>query len=104
MVYNFLFHENMVKYKGVQVSTCIPFVISRKDGFMDNQTMEFMVFIVEITAESLFNNDKGAAYNSLIASGLWEIYVNNYDVTHTLGKECLLDEIKERLEAKAVPV
>ncbi|MCL2199015.1 MAG: DUF3791 domain-containing protein [Defluviitaleaceae bacterium] len=62
---------------------------------MDLNVMEYMVWVVEITAEELFKRDKTAAYDALKRSGLWDIYVNHYDTTHTLGKEYLLNEICE---------
>lgn len=57
--------------------------------------MEYMVWVVEITAAEFFRNDKTAAYHALKNSGLWGIYTGTYDTTHTLGKEYLLDEIRE---------
>jgi hypothetical protein len=55
--------------------------------------MEYMVWIVEITATAFFTKNKSNAYNALKKSGLWDIYVNNYETTHSLGQEYLLDEI-----------
>jgi hypothetical protein len=57
--------------------------------------MEFMVFVVEIVCAEFFKGDKTRAYRALKDSGLWDIYVEHYDVTHTLGSEYLLDEIRE---------
>ena len=57
--------------------------------------MEYMVWVVEIVAIELFNRDKNAAYNALKKSGLWDIYIDHYDTTHTLGKEVLIDEVRE---------
>ena len=57
--------------------------------------MEYMVWIVEITSAEFHNGNKTAAYNALKTSGLWDIYVENYDTTHTLGKEYLINEMAE---------
>jgi len=59
------------------------------------EIMEYMVWVVEIVSMEFFGNDKTAAYQALKNSGLWDIYVNHYDATHTLGREYLLEEIKE---------
>jgi len=58
--------------------------------------MEYMVWVVEIVAIEFFNRDKSTAYNALKNSGLWDIYIEHYDTTHTLGKEFIIDEIRER--------
>jgi len=59
--------------------------------------MEYMVWVVEIAATEFFGGDKHEAYNSLKDIGIWDIYVNHYDVTHTLGAEVIRDEIRGRL-------
>ena len=59
------------------------------------EIMEYMVWVVEIVSMEFFGNDKATAYQALKNSGLWDIYVNHYDATHTLGREYLLEEIKE---------
>ena len=64
--------------------------------------MEFMVWVVEISAAKFFNKDKSAAYDALKNSGLWDIYVQHYDVTHSLSAEYLLDEMKEYFPAHGV--
>ena len=57
--------------------------------------MEYLVWVVEITSAEFFEKDKTRAYEALKKSGLWNIYITHYDTTHTLGKEYLLDEIRE---------
>jgi hypothetical protein len=57
--------------------------------------MEYLVWVVEITAAQFFGGDKTSAYRALKGCGLWEIYVEHYETTHTLGKEYLLEEIGE---------
>jgi len=59
------------------------------------EIMEYMVWVIEITAAEFFGRDKTAAYNALHDSGLWDIYIENFDATHSLGKECLVDEMRE---------
>jgi len=59
------------------------------------EIMEYMVWIVEIVSAEFFEGDKPSGYNSLKSSGLWDIYVDHYDTTHTLGQEYLLNEIRE---------
>ena len=61
------------------------------------EIMEYMVWVVEIAAAEFFEKDKTVAYKTLKESGLWDIYVSHYDTTHTLGKEYLIEEIRERL-------
>lgn len=62
---------------------------------MGKNIMEYMVWVVEIAARKLYNSDKTAAYDALKACGVWDFYVEHYDVTHTLGAEVILDEIVE---------
>jgi len=68
------------------------------------EIMEYMVWVVEVTAAHFFCNDKAAAYDALNSSGLWNIYVEHYDTTHTLGMEYLLSEIKEYFDSNGVAV
>ena len=68
------------------------------------EIMEYMVWVVEITATEFFEKDKTAAYNALKESRLWDIYIENYDTTHTLGKEYLIDEIRKRFSEHKVVV
>jgi hypothetical protein len=56
-------------------------------------SMEYLVWVVEITAAQFFEGDKTSAYQALRDCGLWDIYVEHYETTHTLGKEYLLEEI-----------
>jgi hypothetical protein len=61
---------------------------------MTFEVMEFIVWVVEITAREFFNGDKTAAYDTLKKSGIWDLYIDHYDTTHTLGAEYLLAEIR----------
>ena len=71
---------------------------------MNLDMMEYMVWVVEIASAEFFNKDKTAAYDALRDSGLWDIYVEHYDVTHTLGAEYILDEMREYFPANGVPL
>ena len=64
--------------------------------------MEYIVWIIEIVATEYFNGDKTAAYEALKSSGLYQIYVGNYETTHTLGREYLINEIREYFIANGV--
>lgn len=67
---------------------------------ISNEIMEYMVWIVEIASNRFFKKDKTFAYNTLVKSGIWNLYVENYEVTHTLCADFILAEIKELLIAK----
>jgi len=64
--------------------------------------MEYMVWIVELVAEEFFNYDKSLAYKVLTEQGIWDLYIQNYECTHTLGASTLIEELKEILIAKKV--
>ena len=66
--------------------------------------MEYVVWVVEIAAEKFFGGDKTLAYDTLKNSQLWALYVDHYDVTHTLGAEYILDEMQEYFEKNGVQV
>ena len=69
---------------------------------MSFNVMEFMVWVVEIASRKFFEGDKTAAYDALKKSGLWDICVEHYDVTHSLGAEYLLEEMQEHFPANGV--
>ena len=62
---------------------------------ISSEIMEYMVWVVELVSSEFFLRDKTVAYLTLKECGLWDIYVDHFDITHTLGKESLLDEIRE---------
>ena len=62
---------------------------------MSLEKMEYVIWVIEITAAQFFNGDKTMAYDMLKNSTLWDLYTDNYDTTHTLGSEYILDEINE---------
>ena len=68
------------------------------------EIMEYMVWVVEIAAAEFFKRDKAVAYKTLKESGLWDIYISHYDTTHTLGKEYLIEEIRERFLKHGVTI
>jgi len=57
--------------------------------------MEYVVWVIEITAAKFFGGDKTAAYNTLKDSRLWQLYTDCYDVTHTLSGGYILEEMRE---------
>ena len=67
---------------------------------INTEIMEYMVWVVELAAENIFNGDKSLAYKKLKDNGIWDLFIQSYDVTHTLGASCIIDEIKEILLAK----
>ena len=69
---------------------------------MQLEVMEYLVWIIEITAHEFFNGDKTAAYETLKSSGLYQIYIDNYETTHTLGQEYLIEEIREYFTTNGV--
>ena len=69
---------------------------------MSTEIMEYMVWVVEIVAKEFFAGDKALAYNALKEQEVWDLYIDHYDVTHTLGKEYILNEIREIFTAKGV--
>ncbi|MCL1865498.1 MAG: DUF3791 domain-containing protein [Spirochaetes bacterium] len=64
------------------------------------EIMEYMVWVVEIVSVEFFSGDKTLAYQTLKKFGIWDLYIEHYDVTHTLGKSYILEEIREILAAK----
>ena len=71
---------------------------------MTIDVMEYLVWIIEITATEFFNGDKTAAYESLKSSGLYQLYLDSYETTHTLGREYLVEEIKEYFAVNKIDV
>ena len=71
---------------------------------LDSDVMEYMVWVIEIVADKFFKDDKTAAYQALINSGLWDIYIKNYETTHSLGYEYLVEEIGQYFVANGVEV
>jgi hypothetical protein len=72
------------------------------DQAIHTDRMEYLVWIIEIVAAQFFAGDKTAAYHALKNSGLWDIYIEHYETTHTLGKEYLLEEIEAYFAAHGV--
>ena len=70
---------------------------------MENvEVSEFIIWVIEITAMEIFNNDKTKTYNILKDTGILNAYVDTYDVTHTLSANYIVDEIKNILKSKEV--
>ena len=71
---------------------------------INRDIMEYMVWVVEIVAAEFFGRDKSAAYTALKENGLWDIYIDHYDTTHTLSQEYLLEEIRDYLLERGVGI
>lgn len=65
---------------------------------MSFDVMEYVVWVIEIAANEFFGGDKTVAYDTLKNSELWKLYTEHYDVTHTLGAEYVLGEMREYFE------
>ena len=73
-----------------------------QDAKMDINTMEFMVWVIEIVSAQFFDGDKTSAYTALVNCGIWDKYIKTYDTTHALGKEFILEEIGGHIRAGGV--
>jgi len=62
---------------------------------MSAEIMEYVVWIIEIAAMEFFNGDKTTAYDTIKKSKLWKLYTDHYETTHTLGKEYIVEEMRE---------
>ncbi len=71
---------------------------------MSFEIMEYIVWVIEIAAGEFFNGDKTVAYDALKNCKLWDLYVDHYDVTHTLGAEYIIDEMRERFIERGVDI
>ena len=69
---------------------------------INTEIMEYLVWIIELATNEFFNGNKTLAYNTLKDMGIWDLFVQNYDVTHTLGASYVMDEIREILLVKKV--
>jgi hypothetical protein len=69
---------------------------------MTLEIMEYVVWVIEIAAREFFNNDKTVAYDTLKNCELWNLYVDHYDTTHTLGAEYILDEMRAYFVKKGI--
>jgi len=85
-----------------QFSTTEFAVLDNKKQSISDEIMEYMVWLVEIVSGRFFNNNKALTYKMLKECGIWELYVQNYDVTHTLSASYILQEIQEVLIVKGV--
>jgi len=69
---------------------------------INTEIMEYLVWVIELTADEFFDGNKTLAYRTLKDQGIWDMYVQNYDVTHTLGAGYIVDEIREILISQKV--
>ena len=66
------------------------------------EIMEYMVWVVELVAHEFFSGDKFYTYNVLNEQGIWDLYIENYDITHSLSANNIIMEIRDILTAKDV--
>jgi len=66
------------------------------------EVMEYMVWVVELIADEFFNGHKTRAYNVMNELGIWDFYIQNYDITHTLSAGNIIGEVREILTVKEV--
>jgi len=69
---------------------------------INTEIMEYMVWVVELVACEFFDGNKALAYRVLNEQGVWDLYVQSYDTTHTMGARNLIEEIRDILTAKKV--
>lgn len=81
-------------------TTEIAAIDNNKKLNISDDVMEYMVWLIEIVSSSFFNNNKALAYKMLKEYGIWRLYIQNYDVTHTLSVSYILHEIQEILTAE----
>ena len=66
------------------------------------EIMEYMVWVVELVAHELFDGDKYYSYSVLNEHGIWDLYIENYDITHSLSAKNVIREIRDVLTIKEV--
>jgi hypothetical protein len=69
---------------------------------INKEIMEYLVWVIELTAGEFFGSNKVHAYKILKDHGILDLFVQSYDVTHTLGASCIIEEIREILLIKKV--
>ncbi|GBU26928.1 hypothetical protein R84B8_00444 [Treponema sp. R8-4-B8] len=63
---------------------------------MSQAVKDFLVYVIELCAESYFNGNKTAAYNQLKNTNQLSFYQDTYDTSHTLSSGYILEEMKEK--------
>jgi len=66
------------------------------------EIMEYMVWVVELVANEFFSGEKTHAYEVLNEQGIWDVYIQSYDITHTLSANHIIEEVRDILTAKDV--
>ena len=67
-----------------------------------SDVMEYMVWVVELVADEFFDGDKSHTYKVLTEQGIWDLYIQSYESTHSLGASVIIAEISEILKNKEV--
>jgi hypothetical protein len=69
---------------------------------MSKETKDFIVFLINIVAEEFFSGRKDIAYARLEKAGLLSFYSDTFETSHTLGKEYILNEVREKFKQAGV--
>ncbi|MDR1016694.1 MAG: DUF3791 domain-containing protein [Coriobacteriales bacterium] len=64
-----------------------------------SQNLWFLVFVIRIVAEAMFDDDQAKAYAELKGSGALQHFADHYDILHTQGDDYLLTVAKSYLKA-----
>jgi hypothetical protein len=67
---------------------------------MNQKIADYLIWIIDLTANRLFNGNITKTYKVLKKENLLNFYAAHYDTSHTLGQEYILEEIQERLNKK----
>ena len=70
---------------------------------MTKQVMDWLVWVIEIVSENLCGGDKTKAYDMLKQNGILDWYEEHYELTHSLGQEYLLEEVREIVGKGGIP-
>ena len=70
--------------------------------YVTAEIMEYMVWLIELVSSEFFSGDKALAYKVLRDQGVWDFYIQSYDITHTLSAQNAIEEIRDILVAKEV--
>jgi len=59
---------------------------------------DFSVFIINVIANELFDGRKDVAYDYLQKTGLLSFYITTFETSHTLSKEYIVQEVRDKLQ------
>ena len=61
---------------------------------MSKKVADWIIWIIDIISDDMCDGDKTKGYLLLKQNGIIDWYTQNYETTHSLGKEYLIDEVK----------